>query len=311
MRHRLLVGLVVLLAVSALPSVSNGLRAQQGGQTPIFREAARIVPVIATVTDADGRLVPGLEQEDFQIFDNNKLQETTVFQSTVEPFSVVVMLDKSASMTANLDRLNLAAEQFLLRLLPLDKGQVGAFSDKIQLSGEFTSDRDDLIGALKDLQFGNPTRLYDAVNESMTALRPVDGRKVVLVFTDGDDTSSRLGLGDVLRRAIEENVMVYAIGLQAEFFNGQSMVRTRPDRGLRRLAEETGGGYFELTKTADLAPTFTRVAQELHSQYILGFTPTVLDGKEHKLQVKMRAPGMTARTRRTYIADSDRIGDTR
>jgi Ca-activated chloride channel family protein len=309
MRHRLIVAVVACLVVS---TDSLRLRAQQGdAQTPVFREAARIVPVIATVTEADGRLVPGLEKEDFQIFDNGKLQETTVFQSTVEPFSVVVMLDKSGSMTANLDRLDLAAEQFLLRLLPLDKGQVGAFSDKIQLSGTFTSDRDDLIGALKDLQFGNPTRLYDAINESMVALKPVEGRKVVLIFTDGDDTSSRLDLGDVLKRATEENVMVYAIGLQSEFFNGQSMVRSRPDRGLRRLAEETGGGYFELTKTADLAPTFTRVAQELHSQYILGFTPTVLDGKEHKLQVKMRSQGMTARTRRTYIADSDRLDSSR
>ncbi len=309
MRSLLIVAAVCVLAG---PHTPVEVLAQQGDpQIPVFREAARIVPVIATVTDGEGRLVPGLEQEDFSIFDNGKLQETAVFQSTVEPFSVVVMLDKSGSMTANLDRLDMAAEQFLLRLLPLDKGQVGAFSDKIQLSGEFTSNRDDLIASLKDLQFGNPTRLYDAINESMAALRQAEGRKVVLVFTDGDDTASRLGLGDVLDRAREEDIMVYAIGLQAEFFNGQSVVRTRPDRGLKRLAEETGGGYFELTKTADLAPTFTRVAQELHSQYILGFTPAVLDGKEHKLQVKMRANGMTARTRRSYIADSDRAADSR
>jgi Ca-activated chloride channel family protein len=304
-----LVSLVCGLAVIQAPVHVSAQQAQ--AQTPIFRGAARIVPVIATVTDADGRLVPGLEKEDFSIFDNGKVQETTVFQSSVEPFSVVVMLDKSGSMTANLGRLDQAAEQFLLRLLPLDKGQVGSFSDKIQLSGAFTSDRDALISALKDLQFGNPTRLYDAINQSMTALSGVEGRKVVLVFTDGDDTSSRLGLGDVLERAKQEDVMVYAIGLQSEFFNGQSTVRSRPDRGLKRLAEDTGGGYFELTKTADLAPTFTRVAQELHSQYILGFTPTALDGKEHKLQLKMRGTGMTARARKSYIADSDRLGDSR
>jgi len=309
MRSFTLVALVSALAAVQIPARVSAQ--QPGTQTPIFRGAARIVPVITTVTDADGRLVPGLEKEDFSIFDNGKIQETTVFQSSVEPFTVVVMLDKSGSMTANLDRLNLAAEQFLLRLLPLDKGQVGAFSDKIQLSGEFTSNRDSLISALKELQFGNPTRLYDAINESMAALRKAEGRKVVLIFTDGDDTSSRLGMGDVLERAKQEDVMVYAVGLQSEYFNGQSQVRSRPDRGLKRLADETGGGYFELTKTADLAPTFTRVAQELHSQYILGFTPATLDGKEHKLQVKMRGAGMTARTRRSYIADADRLGDTR
>lgn len=309
MRLFLLFSLVCALAVVQTPV---RVSAQQAGtQTPIFRGATRIVSVVTTVTDADGRLVPGLEKEDFTILDNGKVQETAVFQNSVEPFSVVVMLDKSASMTANLERLDQAAEQFFLRLLPLDKGQVGSFSDKIQLSGEFTSSRDSLISALKELQFGNPTRLYDAINESMAALRKTEGRKVVLILTDGDDTSSRLGLGDVIERARQEDVMVYAIGLQSEYFNGQSLVRSRPDHGLKRLAEETGGGYFELTKTADLSPTFTRVAQELHSQYILGFTPTALDGKEHKLQVKIRGAGMSARARKSYIADPDRIGDTR
>ena len=257
-----------------------------------------------------GRLVPMLEREEFTILDNGKPQDITFFQNDVQPFTVVVMLDYSASMTANLDRLAAAAEQFLLRMLPQDKGQVGAFSDKIQFSGTFTNDRDDLIFALKDLQFGNPTRLYDAINESMAMLRGVEGRKVVLAFTDGDDTASRVGMGDVLDRARDEEAMIYAIGLESEYFNGQRMVRTRPDRGLRRLAEETGGGYFELKKTDELDPTFTRVAQELHSQYTLGFTPTTLDGKEHKLVVRMKQPGMNARARRTYIASPERLTES-
>jgi Ca-activated chloride channel homolog len=174
------------------------------------------------------------------------------------------------------------------------------------MSGTFTSDRDDLIGALDDLQFGNPTRLYDAINESMAALRPISGRKVVLVFTDGDDTASRVGLGDVLDRAREEEVMVYAIGLESEFFNGMRVQRSRPSRDLRKIADETGGGYFELDKTAELAPTFTRVAQELRSQYLLGFTPAVLDGKPHKLEVRLKRPGLNARARKTYVAAPDR-----
>jgi Ca-activated chloride channel homolog len=280
-------------------------------QEPTFKSGTRVVPVIATVTDAGGRLVASLEKEDFTILDNGKPQEISFFLNEATPFTVVVMMDYSASMTANLELLKAAAEQFLLRLLPADKGQVGAFSDKIQMSGTFTSDRDDLIGALEDLQYGNPTRLYDAINESLAALRPVQGRKVVLVFTDGDDTASRIGMGDVLDRAKEEEVMIYAIGLESEYFNMQRMVRTRPDRGLKRLAEETGGGYFELKKTDDLSPTFTRVAQELHSQYTLGFAPAVLDGKEHKLALKMRDPKMTARARKSYIASPERLSDTK
>jgi len=280
------------------------------GQEPIFRSSTRIVPVVTTVLDAQGRLAPGLEQDEFTILDNGKPVEISFFQNDVQPFTVVVMLDYSASMTANLDRLQAAAEQFVLRLLPEDKGQVGSFSDKIQFSGTFTNDRDDLIFALKDLQFGNPTRLYDATYESIAMLDDVNGRKVVLVFTDGDDTASRRGMGDVLERAKNDEVMIYAIGLESEFFNGQRMVRTRPDRGLRRLADETGGGYFELKKTDELAPTFTRVAQELHSQYTLGFSPAVLDGKEHKLAVRMKQPGMTARARRSYVASPDRLSPT-
>ena len=129
---------------------------------------------------------------------------------------------------------------------------------------------------------------------------------MILVFTDGDDTESRSSLGRVIDRARAEDVMVYAIGLESNYFNGQRMVRSKPDRGLRKIADETGGGYFELEKTADLAPTFTRVAEELHSQYVLGFTPTSLDGRVHKLSVKVKQPGMTARARRSYLAAGDK-----
>jgi Ca-activated chloride channel family protein len=127
---------------------------------------------------------------------------------------------------------------------------------------------------------------------------------VVLVFTDGDDTSSRVGRGTVMDRARAEEVMIYAIGLQSEYFDGARVVRTRPDSGLRRLADESGGGYFELKQTSDLGPTFTRVAQELHSQYVLGFEAQQLDGKVHKLTVKMKQVGMTARARRSYVASA-------
>jgi VWFA-related protein len=110
----------------------------------------------------------------------------------------------------------------------------------------------------------------------------------------------------VQERARDEEVMVYAIGLESEYFNGMRIVRSRPSRDLRKIADETGGGYFELTKTADLAPTFSRVAQELRSQYLLGFAPTALDGKVHKLDVKVNRAGMTVRARRSYLAAPDR-----
>ena len=138
-----------------------------------------------------GRLVPDLERGDFSILDNGKPAEVSLFSNESQPFTAVVMLDTSASMTANLKLLNRAAEQFLLRLLPVDKAQVGAFNDKIQLSGTFTNNRDELIGALNDLYFGNPTRLNDGIAAGLDALQGIEGRRVVLVFTDGEDTSSR------------------------------------------------------------------------------------------------------------------------
>ena len=195
-------------------------------------------------------------------------------------------------------------------MLPADKGQVGAFSDKIQFSGEFTSDRDDLVAALRDLQFGNPTRLYDAIDASIDIMDEdeVEGRKIVLIFTDGDDTASKKGMGDVLDKAKTTETMIYAIGLESEFpIAPGRMQRTRPDRGLRRLADETGGGYFELKKTTELAPTFTRVAAELHSLYTIGFNPTLLDNKEHRLDVRMKQAGHAGRARKSYIASADRL----
>ena len=278
-----------------------------GQQTPTFKSCALTVSVFATVTDAQKRLVPDLAQEDFQIFDNDKPQPITIFDNEVRPITIVVMLDTSGSMTNNLDLLRQGAEQFLIRLLPQDKGKVGAFNDKIQVSAEFTSDRDRLVSEVKDLDYGNDTRLWDAVALSLDELRGIEGRRVILVFTDGDDTSSRARLGTVTDRARAEEVMVYAIGFQSDYFNGVSMVRSKPDRGLKGLAEETGGGYFELQKSTDLGPTFSRVAQELHSQYVIGFEPTQHDGKVHKLTVKMKQAGMTARARRSYVADPANI----
>lgn len=288
----------VLPVVAAVAALSAALTAQQ----PSFKAGTQIVPLYVTVVDGEKRLVPDLGREDFEVLDNGKPVTLTLFNNEPEAFSVAVMLDTSASMTGSLDLLKDAAEQFIIRLLPEDRGLVGAFNDKIQFPiASFTSDRDELAGALRELGFGNPTRLFDAIEAGIQQLRDVQGRRVVLVFTDGEDTASKIGQGKVLDQARADEVMIYSIGLESEYFNGQYRVRTRPDRGLRRLADETGGGYFELKKSDDLGPTFTRVAQELHSQYVLGFPPAT-DGKLHKLEVRVKKLGMSARARKSYLA---------
>ena len=301
----------IFAPIAATAILIASLAAQETPQKT-FKVSTNTVALYATVTDAEKRLVPDLVQDDFEVYDNNKLQTLTSFDNKPQPISVVVMLDTSGSMTLALDLVKAAAEQFLLRLMPDDQGMVGAFNDKIEFHPEgFTNSRDMLVRSLKDLDFGYPTRLYDAVAESMSQLKPLQGRKVVLVFTDGDDNSSKVGSGHVTDRGRLEDVMVYSVGLENEYFDGARKVRSSPDRGLKRLSEETGGGFFLLKKTDELTSTFTRVAQELHSQYVLGFTPQLLDGKIHKLEVRLKKPGMVARARKSYVATSEPTTDNK
>jgi Ca-activated chloride channel homolog len=291
-------GLRIALVVPLLLSV-----ALVAAQQPTFKSGTQVVSLFTTVTDAQKRLVPDLVQDDFEVFDNDKPQPLAFFENQVQPISVVVMLDTSGSMTLTINLLKQAAEEFVARLLPADSARIGAFNDKIQFNSRFMNDRDQLATDIRNMDYGNGTRLWDALAASLDELKGIDGRRVILVFTDGDDTESHnSSLGKVVDRARAEEVMIYAIGLESQILN----IRTKPDRGLRKIADETGGGYFELTKTSELSSTFTRVAQELHSQYVLGFTPMLLDGKVHKLAVRVKKPGMAARARRSYLAGTEK-----
>jgi Ca-activated chloride channel homolog len=275
--------------------------AAQDPQAPVFRAGTKVVSLYATVTEND-RLVPDLERDDFEVLDNGKPQPLTVFSNEVLPITVIVMLDTSGSMTGSIDMLKAGAEQFFLRLLKGDRGRLGDFNDKIQFVSPLTGDRDTLIAGVQDVDFGYATRLYDAIVAGFDDLKGIEGRRIVLVFTDGDDTSSRTRFRTVLDRAQIEEVMVYAIGLQSEMVLNGQRVRTRPDRSLKTLAEQTGGGYFELMRADQMTSTFTRVARELHSQYMLGFSPEARDGKEHKLDVRVKKAGMVVRARKSYVA---------
>lgn len=272
-------------------------------QAPTFRAGTKVVALYTTVIDANGRLVSGLDQDEFEVYDEGKLQQISVFSREIEPITVVVMLDTSGSMTDNIELVKAGAEQFFLRLLPKDRGQLGDFNDKIQLLSGVTGDRDELVSALRDVDFGYPTRLWDAVDAGMDSLKGLEGRRVVLVFTDGGDNSSKVSFGATVERARNEEVMVYGIGLQGEEPGpGGRPMRTRPDSRLRKLAEETGGGYFELDRRDQLTSTFTRVSEELHSQYVIGFSPEARDGKIHRLEVRVKRPGLKSRARKSYVA---------
>jgi Ca-activated chloride channel homolog len=299
-------------------------------QQPTFRSGASTVAVYATVTDGSGRLVTNLTRDDFEVYDNGKLQPLTLFAAESQPISIAIMLDRSGSMRENNALVLAAAEEFVRKLLPHDRARIGTFAEKIHLDPEeFTSDQRQLIEVLRgELQREGPTPLWNASMKAMSALAEQDGRRVVLLFTDGVDTppvsfkTANASVMDVVDRATRDDMMVYAIGLESRMpfgrrqspmaggfgggFGNQSSggLVQRPDPGLPKIAEETGGGYFELTRADDLKATFARVADELHQQYALGFEPAKLDGKRHDLEVKVKGKGkgMKVRTRQNYVA---------
>jgi VWFA-related protein len=312
-------------------------------QEPTFRGNVRTVAVYATVMGADGRLVPDLGRDAFSILDNGRHQNLTLFANDIQPITVVMLLDRSGSMRANFTLVQQAAERFVDVMLPADKARIGSFSNRIQVDPrDFTSDKEELHHILQtELQEEGPTPLWNSLNVGITALLHQQGRRVILVFTDGMDApfpgQSNNSLKDVMRRAEEEDVMVYAIGLNPSDpyaggggyrrggggggfggggfgrrggfgrgfgGGGRPPVADHPDEGLPKIAAATGGGYFELTSTNDLAATFARVADELHHQYALGFAPDKLDGKMHALDVRVTGDGRTVRARRSYLARS-------
>jgi Ca-activated chloride channel family protein len=283
-------------------------------QQPTFKSGAKTVAVYATVTERGGRLITDLTREDFELKDSGKVAPITVFSTESQPISVVVMLDRSGSMQGNNVLVAHAAEAFVRQLLPSDKARVGSFGDDIELYPEsFTSDQNALINIIRTkLQQRGPTPLWNAIDRAILTLKEQEGRRVVLVFTDGADNPGfglrNLSFMDIMKRAQQADVMVYAIGLEGRgapmggrggFGGGMTQ---RPDPGLPAIAEETGGGYFELRSAEDLTSTFERVAQELHQQYLLGFEPAKLDDKMHKIQVRTKRPNTEVRARKEYFA---------
>jgi Ca-activated chloride channel homolog len=310
----------VSLCLIAAVVVPVSVPAQQ--QVP-FRSGSKAVAMYVTVTDRAGRLVPNLAREDFEIRDSGKPQPITVFSNEVQPITVVMMLDRSSSMRGNFGLVEAAAEAFVRRLDPGDKARIGSFAERVTIAPkDFTSDREEMIRILRsDLQAPGPTPLWNAVDEAITSLREQEGRRVVLVFSDGGDAPMNLRLNnhsvmDVMRRAQHEDVMVYAVGLQTTLlrgssgggggFSGGGLTSQRPDPSLSMIAEDTGGGYFEMNRAENLAATFAGVADELHHQYALGFEPPKLDDHLHKLEVKVTRPGMKVRARKEYFAASER-----
>lgn len=313
MKHLLLFTTVCATAAGV------ALAAQQ--QQPTFRAGADTVRVYVTVTDRDGRLVTDLTKDKFEVRDEGKPQPITLFDNSPKPIQLIVMLDVSGSMEGNLGLLRAGARQLFARLGPEDVARVGAFGENVVISPDWTRDTKALDAALPiEIDPTAPTPLWRALDDAMKAFDAAsDRRKVVLVLSDGADSGPLLGKrfisqGEVIQRAIREDVMVYGIGLQRGSAQYRSPVgigrgglsaalqADEPDPALARTALETGGGYSDVRPRDDLGAAFARVADELHSQYLLGFAPPKRDGKKHDLDVRLADRGLEPRARKSYIA---------
>jgi VWFA-related protein len=327
----------VLFVVAALSLATVVAAPRPQTQQPSFTAGNRTVAVYATVTNAQQRLITDLKRDEFAVEDNDKRQELTLFSNDIQPITVIMLLDRSSSMKPNYDLEQKAAQSFVRSMGLEDKARIGSFSKYVQIDPpDFTSNREELLKILNnDLQGEGPTPLWNAVDRGVDKLLLENGRRVILVFTDGVDrpmdfSGQHKSLKDVMKRAEEHDVMVYAIGFSGENgapgggvdrrgggmnpgafgglggrgfggYNGRPQMEG-PDDGLPKIAAATGGGYFEVTSPRDLAFTFERVADELHHQYAIGFTPEKLDNKMHDISVKVSRPDVNVRARKRYLA---------
>jgi Ca-activated chloride channel family protein len=308
-----------ILAVCFL-GVLGAVRAQQ----PVFRGTSDVVRVFVTVTDRDGRLVTTLARGDFEVRDEGKPQPITQFDNTPQPIRLIVMLDVSGSMEGNLPLLRAAAAQLFARLRADDVARVGAFGHDITISPSFTHDPDALEASLPGVIAPDaPTPLWRAIDKALDAFGDeTDKRLAILVLSDGKDTGPLsfrerpVSQAEVIDRARNDDVMIYGIGMRSRRARAtppaigpgglQAMLMAdMPDPGLARVAQETGGGYTEIRFGQDLAAAFSAVADELHSQYLLGFAPPKRDGKVHDINVRVTPGGLKPRARRTYLAPKE------
>jgi Ca-activated chloride channel homolog len=290
-------------------------------QQPVFRGLGDAVRLFVTVTDGDGRLVTTLTQQQFEVRDEGKPQPITLFDNSPQPIRLIVMLDVSGSMQGNLPLLRAATEQLYARLRRDDRVRVGTFGHDVTIGPWMTRNaEEELRRALPEMIAPDaPTPLWRAIDQAMDGFGEAgDERRVILVLSDGKDSGPisfrqrAVSQVEVIDRARRDDLMIYGIGMRSRGARQApgigpgglqaALTADLPDAGLARVAEEAGGGYTEIRFGQDLGAAFAQVADELHSQYLIGFAPPKRDGKVHDIEVRVAQKGLKARTRKSYTA---------
>jgi VWFA-related protein len=299
----------LVVAAGAVLMLGAGARAQ--GPQP-FRAGVDVIPIYATVRSSAGALVPDLTREDFEIKDNGVKRDVVVFSREIVPITVTVMLDMSWSEEAGILWWRDAGGAFVDALLPADRARIGTFAREIAISPRLTSDTRYLHRVLEEEVWpGGDTPLWKALDRAMTSLGDQSGRRVILALTDGINSvcchpRDITSYSEVRDRVLDEGFMVYAVGRhlpQVQHLPAvNQMLYDGLSREMRELAVDSGGGYHVLGLDVRPDAAMRQVADELHHQYLLGFTPTTMDGKVHKLEVKTTRGGMSVQARKSYRA---------
>ena len=297
---------VVVLASVCLVA---GLTAQQ----PSFKAGIDIVSLNVTVTDAGNHYITDLEQPEFLVFEDGIKQNVTFFNRRQQPIALSLLLDSSASMEQHLPTLQAAATNFVQRLKPNDIAQVVDFDSKVEIRQSFTTNKNELETAIEQTSAGGSTSLHNAIYIALKELRKVRAvneedvrRQALIVFSDGEDTSSLVSFEEVLDLAKRSETAIYAIALrgsdtQAKGFREAEFV-------MRSLAQETGGRAFFPAKIDDLAGVYAQIADELASQYTVGYASANQrrDGAWRRVLVQVARPNITPRTKKGYYAPTPR-----
>jgi VWFA-related protein len=277
-------------------------------QTP-FRAGVEIVSLNVTVVDGQSRYITELEQNDFAVFEDGVKQDLTFFNRRQQPIALSLLLDSSASMEDKLETLQTAAVNFVRRLKPNDLAQVVDFDSRVEVRQGFTADQADLQKAIEQTASGGSTSLHNAIYIALKELKKVKAgseedvrRQAIIVFSDGEDTSSLVSFEEVLDLAKRSETSIYTIALRGT--DTQTRGFREAEFILRQLAQETGGRSFFPSKVEDLNGVYAQIADELASQYTLGYTSRNQrrDGAWRRVVVQVLKPNLTPRTKRGYYA---------
>ena len=282
-------------------------------QAPAFRAGVDVVSLNVTVTDGTGRYVTDLESSEFSVLEDGVQQSITFFNRRQQPIALSLLLDTSASMEQHLPTLQAAAANFVKRLNPSDLAQVIDFDSRVEIRQSFTSRHADLDSAIQQTAAGGSTSLYNAVYIALRELRKVKAvtendirRQALIVFSDGEDTSSLVSFDEVLDLAKHSETAIYSIALRGT--DSQAKGFKEAEFVLRALARETGGRSFFPLKVEDLAGVYAQIADELASQYSIGFIShnPKRDASWRRLAVQTSRPNLTARAKNGYYAPGPR-----